>query len=40
MATIDDVNLDELTLVQLQREQEDFRSDEHLRRMMGLAQPT
>ena len=40
MATIGDVDLDELTLVQLQREQEDFRSDEHLRQMMGLAQPS
>jgi ectoine hydroxylase-related dioxygenase (phytanoyl-CoA dioxygenase family) len=40
MSTIDEVRLDELTLVQLQRAQEDVRTDEHLRMMMGLAQPS
>jgi len=40
MATIGEVDLDELTLARLQREQEDFRTHEHLRLMMGLAQPT
>jgi ectoine hydroxylase-related dioxygenase (phytanoyl-CoA dioxygenase family) len=40
MATISDVHLDELTLAQLQREQEDFRTDEHRRTMMSLALPS
>lgn len=39
MATLHEVDVNEFSLVQIQREQETFRSEEHLRLMQGLPTP-